>query len=190
MSMPQPGDFMVCTSYGGSLLARIGSALIRWGTDAPVSHAAVYIGDSKIIQAEPGGASLARWDSAANETWSTGRLPFPITDAQRAGICTAAMSFQGTPYGVLDIIAITMAQHRLGRLVHPERPLDAQPWWVRRLIDPGTVICSQLVVLAYRAAGLPLCGTELAALVSPGDLWRAIGGNRVRAVQGNVQAEQ
>lgn len=173
--MPQPGDFMVCAHTGGSLAARIESGIIRWGTDAPVSHAAVYVGDGMIVQAEPGGADRVPVSLHPNAVWSTDAAITQPTAAQRATIVKTALAMMGVPYGWLDIVAIAVAQRRAGRVVDPTVPLDHQPWWVRRLMSGGRVICSQLVTISWRAAGIPLCAPQPAGLVSPGDLWRALG---------------
>jgi len=72
---------------------------------------------------------------------------------------------KGIPYNWPDIVAIGLAQRRLGRLVTP------RSWLARRLSRGDRLICSQLVDVCYEAAGLHLFTDHRpAGLVSPGDL--------------------
>lgn len=156
---PLLGDYAVVATHG--LAARA----IRWGTESFVNHAYVYVGDGWIMEANPGGAALAKLAECDDLTiWSTGRLGMTLNDDQRHRIVMTALSFAGTKYGWLDIIAITLAQRRLGHVV------NSRTWWVRRLQSMRSVICSQLVDDAYKAAGADLFPGREPGLVSPGDL--------------------
>lgn len=187
---------MLVTPTYGSRFDRMLGGLIRFGTatkdptgrwvTANVNHAAVYIGDGKIVQAQPGGAAVSNWDEYGDSAyWSVNGLgqrqpdgslvPLPpLTDTQRQVIVSNALSLVGTPYGFLDIVAIGIAQGRfhLGFLVDVNEPLHDQPWWVRRVTDQRTLICSQLVDLTYGRAGVELFADHrLPGLVSPNDLY-------------------
>lgn len=87
---------------------------------------------------------------------------------QRAAIVKAAYSYVGEQYNALDIVAIALAQARLGHVV------DGDEWWVKRLSDDHMPICSQLVVNADRMAGIDLAPGKLSGLVSPGDLGKLL----------------
>lgn len=157
-AVPELGDFGVVRTEG------IGSALIRFGTDSPVNHAFVYVGDGQIVEAEPGGALLSPVNRHGDKVvWSTGAVTLATIERQR--IACYARTLVGTPYGWPDIVAIALAQRRLGELV------DSRTWWVRRIQTLDTLICSQLVDVAYNRAGVHLFDDgRLPGLVSPGDL--------------------
>lgn len=171
-----PGDYLVTPTHG-NWRTRIAAFLIRYGTESPVNHSALYVGEvagydkPQIIEARPGGAGYADWDSYSDCTWSTSRLPLDLvpTDEQRILIAQAATGMVGTPYGWLDLVAIALAQRRLGRVV------DGDEWWVRRIASSRTLICSQLVDRAYLEAGVHLFDDgRIPGLVSPGDLSRLL----------------
>jgi hypothetical protein len=162
---PLPGDFgVVATS--GPWLDRIAAHLIRWGTDSPVNHAFIAIGDGRIVEAVRH-VKVDFADQYDDIVWSTGRLPDTLTPStsQRQEIVNAALAMVGDRYNVLDILAIGLAQKRVGHLV------SDQTWWAKRLSADGREICSQLVDKAYLEAGLHLFDDgRLPGLVSPGDL--------------------
>lgn len=177
MTFPLPGDFMVTPTHGSGL-DRVAGWLIRYGTDSPYNHAALYVGElvgyskPQIVEAWPSGAKLSDWDSYPNGVWSTGRLPSGLTPTgeQRTRIVAAGLSMVGIPYGWLDLIAITFAQRRLGR------PVDGDEWWVRRIGDMRTAICSQIVDQSWLLGGVHLFEDgRLPGLISPGDLGRLLG---------------
>lgn len=190
----RPGDILTTPTYGNLLDRTLGRA-IRFGTatqdptgkwvDAPVNHAAIYLGGGKIVEAQPGGAAISAWDKYGNDAvWSVNGLgqrqtdgslrPLPpLTSTQRDEIAGHACQMVGTPYGYLDIVAIGIGQRRmhLEYVVDPAKPLADQPWWVRRITSPHTLICSQLADLAYARAGIELfADNRLPGLVSPNDI--------------------
>lgn len=162
---PLPGDFGLVRSTPGTWIDHVACDLIEFGTDSPYCHAFVYIGGGKIVEAVRH-VQIAEASNYSDIAWSTGRLGPAITPnpAERAAIVKAAMSYVGESYNALDIVAIALAQARMGHEV------DGGEWWVKRLSDDHMQICSQLVVNAYRMAGLDLAPGKLSGLVSPGDL--------------------
>lgn len=174
---PLPGDFFV-TSNGpldSSLRGSISSNLIQWGTNSPYNHAGLCVGRATVVEAQPGGAKLSQIAGylGANTAWSAMQLD----DAQRTAVAIAGKSLVGVPYGWLDIVAIALAQKRLGRwkLVDADKPDDQQPWWVRRLARTDRLICSELVDYACFLGGVHLFDDGRPfGLVSPGDLGRLI----------------
>lgn len=168
---PQIGDFGLITYKSGSLIDEIAERLISFGTNSPFVHAFVYAGNNQIVEAARH-VQVSPVTSYTNITWSTGRLPANLipTDLQRQAIVQAALSYVGQSYNLLDILAIALAQVRLGRIV------DGDEWWAKRLSDDHMAICSQLVVNAYRAAGVDLFPGKLSGLVSPGDLGNLLTG--------------
>lgn len=166
---PLPGDFGIVTHQHGPWTNRLAEWAISWGTQSPATHALIYAGNGQIVEA----VRHVRVSPAATYrqlTWSAGHLPPHLvpSDQQRREIVTAARSYVGESYNVLDLIAIALAQRRLGR------EIDSDDWIARRLDNDGMKICSQLVSAAYTAAGIELCPGKLAALVSPGDLYNLL----------------
>lgn len=180
MSNPQPGDFFV-TATSGNLLDKFFAWCIRFGTESTVNHAGIYIGNGQIVEAV---RSVVRGTESEypNAVWSNGMAPkylyivpkwnysVTLTEDQRQAIVSAAQSYVGRPYGYLDILAIGLAQKRFGSSVSRV----SKWWWVKRIEKSKALICSQLVVEAYRAAGVDLAPGVPAGLVSPGDLLRRI----------------
>lgn len=167
MTTPLPGDFGV-TATGG-----LAAKIIRWGTQSSVNHAFVCVGGGVIVEANPGGAALNHVESYPNAVWSSGHIK--LTDTQRTNIAAAAQFLIGTPYGWADIVAIALAQRRADDIIKPDAPIGAQPWIVRRVQSLHTLICSQLVDLAYEMAGVELFADgRIPGLVSPGDLLNKI----------------
>jgi cell wall-associated NlpC family hydrolase len=165
MSTPQPGDFGLVGSHPGPWWQRLAESAIRFGTDSPVDHAFVYVGDGRIVEAVSR-VRISMDTGYPDVIWSSGRLGRLTPDPdQRREIVKAALGYCGEAYNMLDIIAIGLAQRRMGSLV------DGDEWWVRRLSDNHRLICSQLVDAAYLAAGIHLfTDGRLPGLVSPGDL--------------------
>jgi uncharacterized protein YycO len=164
-TVPLLGDFGLVGKHPGSWLDHAAQDLISFGTDSPFVHAFVYVGNGQIVEAVRH-VKVSPVTAYHDITWSTGRLAPELTpnQAQRMVIAKAAMSYVGQAYNLLDILAIALAQPRLGRQV------DGDEWWVKRLSDDHMQICSQLVVNAYRMAGVDLVPGTLSGLVSPGDL--------------------
>ena len=78
-------------------------------------------GMGKILEAEPGGSRYNTIDAYPDAIWSSDRIP--LTDAQRIKIIADALNFLGIPYGFLDIVAIALAQSRLGSETRPPKAL-------------------------------------------------------------------
>lgn len=173
MTEPLPGDFFT-TKTAGPFMDRFAAWVIRWGTarringgwvDAPVNHAGLYVGDGVIVEAV-GKVRYGNIDEYPDAHWSTGRLPAALTpnDAQRKAIVDAAHAMVGRPYGWLDLLAIGLAQKRVGAHV------TSDTWWARRLSSGRTLICSETVEVGYAAGQIQLCPGVLPGLVSPEDL--------------------
>lgn len=151
---PLPGDFGVVRTGGWQ------GRLIRIGTDSPVNHAFVYVGDGKVIEARPGGAGYARLSKYRNVKWSTGVPSLELTDAQRAQVFAAAERLVGTPYSWVDIAALSLACLGLRW-----RALD------KRIERLDRLICSQLAdVLRERIGSHLFTDGRLPCQVTPGDL--------------------
>lgn len=189
----RPGDIFVTPTYGSGFDRFVGAS-IRYLTatkdeygiwhDAKGNHAGIYVGDGKIVEAEPGGARLSPVTNVLrNAYWSVNGLQMrridgtmtpiePLSEIERSTLVDEACKLLGIPYGFLDIAAIAVAQRRVGGFVNPAKSLHDQPWWVRRIESQHTLICSQLVDLAYHNAGIHLFeDNRIPGLVSPNDLF-------------------
>lgn len=165
MTTPLPGDFFITATYG-SRLDRLLAFLIRWGTDSPVNHAGIFLGDNSICEAEPGGARISTgfYD---NCIWSTGHID--LTDDERTRIVYQAKLMRGVPYSWLDIVAITLAQKRLGGRI------NSNSWIAKRISSDKTLTCAELVDRVYNLAGIQLFKDgRLPGLIAPADLYNLI----------------
>ena len=155
--MPLPGDF-ACVSMGGEA-GRLVALGERLNGDAftQYQHAFVYMGASKIVEAEPGGAQERPLQGYGSIVWSTGKIP--LTAAQRGKIVAAAAGYIGTDYSFLDYFAL--AARRLHIPV---------PGLRRYIASTGHMICSQLVSRCYLDAGVPLFPGEWTGYNTPADL--------------------
>lgn len=162
---PLVGDFGLVTHTPGGWLDHAAADLIRWGTESNYAHAFVYVGNGKIVEAVRH-VQVAPVTDYTGIVWSTGRLGPGLTPttAQRHSIALAAMGYVGESYNAMDIVAIALAQARMGHEV------DGDEWWVKRLSDDHMLICSQLVACAYRFAGIDIFPGVLSGLISPGNL--------------------
>jgi uncharacterized protein YycO len=166
---PLVGDFGLVHRANGKWLDRIAQDAIEWGTDSSYCHAFVYVGNGQLVEAVRH-VQVAPVTNYQDIVWSTGKLgpDHTPTQVQRQAIARAAMSFVGESYNIVDILAIALAQARLGHVV------EGDEWWVKRLSDDHMQICSQLVVNAWRLGGIDLAPGKLSGLVSPGDLGKLL----------------
>lgn len=165
MTEPASGDFGLCRITGGvGLLIRTGQWLAGGGfTD--LEHAFVYVGDGRIVEAEPGGARLADVAEYADRPirWSTDRIP--LRDEQRTRIVAAARGYVGVPYSFADYAAI--AAHRFH--------LPGGPALRHYVATSEHMICSQLVDQAYLDADVHLFSDgRWPGYVRPADLYGLI----------------
>lgn len=166
---PQLGDWGLIREFQGPWYDKLFADLINWDTDSEFHHVVVNIGNGRIVEAVRT-VRIDFTDQYDEIIWCTGRLPAPLvpTDAQRQRIVQAALAMVGDKYNALDILAIGLAQKRLGQLV------DGDEWWVKRLSKDHREICSQVADMAWKAAGIEMFPGRLPGLVSPGDMGRLL----------------
>lgn len=152
---PQPGDFCVVRTRG--LVAR----LIRLITRSPWNHAAVFVTQTEIVEAQPFGAARDRFGYTV-AAFSSGIVV--LTDQQRADITARALELVGTPYGFLDLLSLGCLQYGI------------KPRFIRnRVRRSDRLTCAQLVDACYAAAGLHLFTDNRVPMdVTPGDLGRLL----------------
>ena len=142
--------------------------VIRAFTSSTVDHAFVVLGGGLIAEATVWGCrvdGIAQYQGQTMFTDAGDR----VSASQRSQICKQARSYAGREYGWPDIALIGL------------RRLGVRAGWLRRVLaDRDALICSELVALAGAAGGQDwLCGTGDAALVTPADLSRRPGMERV-----------
>jgi len=142
----RPADIVVSTTRAGA------SGVIRIGTGAVVSHAALYVGQGDVIEAIGRGVVRRGLDAALADDALAVAYRCPKVDATIANrIIGFAVAQLGKAYSVKG--AVLSSDKILCRLVGP---------------IPATFFCSQLVFESYRRAGMPLTGTP-SQCVTPGD---------------------
>lgn len=149
---PKPGDYFVVADGHG-----IVPYLIEAFTGSHYYHAGLYLGDGQIIEAMADGADIHPVTNyvGCHLLWSD----FDLSDDVRAQICSYARTLEGKPYNELDIIALALSAW------------DLTPAWVWNRLGSGkSLICSQLVTVAYRHAGIALAPKKAACRVTPADL--------------------
>lgn len=149
---PRPGDYGVVKTNGWA------ARLIQFGTRSRWNHAFIYIGGGKLIEANPKGVAISPISKYPKIAWNQHE---ELTDDQRKLIVKGAKHFDKAPYGFFDIG--NLALRILGlKILANTKLLEA-------LAKRQGVICSELVSLAYKSAGIDLTGIPDHE-VTPGDL--------------------
>lgn len=170
----QPGDFFLVSFDGknpnisdpnhwlknGGLI-RIGQWLNGDGF-GEYEHAAIYVGNGTIIEAQNTGVAVAkasRYDN--NDTlWSTGLIVNTVE--QQTLIASAAYRYVGTPYSWMDYAALAAKRLHLNPLAPELRSYVA---------STGHMICSQVVDQCYQDGGVHLFDDgRWPGYVTPGSL--------------------
>ena len=156
--MPELGAFGVTATSGWK------AWVIRAVTRSDVNHAFVYVGDGRIVEANPSGAAVGNVDEYPHAIWSH----MALTTQQRHAIANAADTLVGTPYSWVDDACIGLADLFGWHVPEPVRA---------RLSGRSRLMCSQLVDVAYSKAGVHLFPDgRIPGDVSPGDLLHLIEG--------------
>lgn len=145
----RPGDFALVRTNG------VIGWLIRVVTRSQYNHARLIVADNgTVLEANPTGAEVGHV-RAGDVVVSV-----PLTDEQRAQIPFVAIHLLGRPYGFLDVAALGLS--RLGLRIPSVR---------RRIANPRTLFCSQLVDLAWANVGFQaFADGRTPQDVTPGDL--------------------
>jgi uncharacterized protein YycO len=128
------GDIIVSTTDAGV------STGIRIGTSSAVSHAAMYDGAGMLIEAVGHGVVATPIGTAlADDTLAVAYRRTEMNDEERRKVVEWALKQIGVPYSVLG--AVLSVDKLACSVTGPQK---------------GTFFCSQLVLEAYRQAGIPL----------------------------------
>jgi len=175
MTEPQPGDFFVVQVKGIiGFLIRLGQWLAGCGW-SKYQHAGIYVGNGKVVEAEPGGARIADLSEYDGRpiAWSTGLIP--LTDWQRNLLVmyAEAEALLKTPYSALDYFAIALHRFRI--------PVPGLRGYIK---SSRHMICSQLVDWLYNEVHVKLfVDDRWDGYVTPADLGNLIESLRARRSQ-------
>ena len=149
---PRKGDYVVVKTSGWlGLIIRIGT-VSRW------NHAFIYIGDDKIVEANPKGVEISplRYERVA---WNNHE---ELTDEQREKIVQLSLDQVGRGYSFLTIALIILRILGMKVLANSKFLLKAA--------EKDGYICSELVSEVYFNAGVNLLPHKPDYTTVPGDL--------------------
>jgi len=167
----RPGDIILTSE------ATLRSAGIRLMTFAPVSHAAVYVGNGQVVEAIGSGVRVRTLRKLLEEESIALALRYPeLTDLQAKSVRTVALEKVGRNFnyvGMAMYVPFTI-NRRLCEL--PMMPATARNWCLRGIggvhhlvTSKRALFCSQLVLQSYRQAGVPITDAD-PRLISPADI--------------------
>lgn len=163
-SEPDIGD-LGCVNVKGDVgwLIRIAQFLnkVNWKLwtwaklwkQARSEHVVVYVGDGNVVEAEPGGARLAKLSEYDGRPILWVRCP----DQHSQAVAAAAMALIETPYGWLDYAALAARRFHI-------------PILKRVALSTSSMICSTLGVVAARRGGWGLLLQTPAGYIDPADV--------------------
>jgi hypothetical protein len=167
----QPGDILLTSMPG------FAAAGIELMTIAPVSHAALYIGDGEIVEAVRSGVGTRSIDEVMAEETLVLVMRYPdLSAAQAQQVREYALRHEGAGF---NFVAVTL--HIPFAVSRRFCELPLVPGTVRDACIRGMGVfhqvaakesrffCSQLVVQAYRHAGVRVTDADT-RLISPADL--------------------
>jgi uncharacterized protein YycO len=167
----QTGDILLTATSG------VASVGIRAATLAPVSHAALYVGDGQVVEAVVKGVQMRSMVKFLDEESTVVAFRHPkITTENAQNLKAFAMNQIGKSYNHVGIMlhAPFAIERRICELplipgVIREACLKGIAQIQLGAMRDNSFFCSQLVVAAYAAAQTPLVATD-PRFVSPGDL--------------------
>lgn len=167
----RPGD-IILTSDPGFV-----SASIQLMTLAPVSHAAIYIGDGKVVEAVRPAVRVRPLDEAMAEGTVVLAFRHPELSAEQArNISNYALQKTGTGFNYFGVtlhvpFSVTRRLCELPFVPSPLRDACLRGFGVIHYLAAAEsqTFCSQLVLDAYRQAGVPITDAD-PRLISPADI--------------------
>ena len=167
----RPGDILLTASDG------LASAGIRALTFAPVSHAAIYLGDERVAEAVGQGIVVRTLAAVLREESVVVAFRHPgLSPAQAERIGRFAEARVGERYNTLGVLLLApfALERRVCEL--PLVPGPVRDFCIRGIaaiqLGAGSsdrFFCSQFVLEAYARAGLPITEAD-PRLVSPADI--------------------
>jgi uncharacterized protein YycO len=167
----QPGDILLTSMPGFT------AASIELLTFAPVSHAALYIGDGRIVEAVRSGVGERSIDEVMADEKVALVLRYPdLTIAQARRIREYAQDKTGAGFNFIGItlqipyeISRRACELPLVPAVLRDACIRAMGVFSHLAATEGRLFCSQLVLQAYRHAGVQLTEAD-PRIISPADI--------------------
>lgn len=150
---PEIGDYGVVKTNG------VIGFLIRLGTQSRWNHTFIYIGDDRIVEANPTGVAISSVSKYPTIAWSKHE---DLDHTKRSKIQNHAIEQVGKPYGFIDITIILFRIFGLDLF-------GTKKFWTRLVANRDGFICSELVAECYESADVKLINKPN-CLVTPGDL--------------------
>ena len=142
---PKPGDILLFSHARGF------SKLIPWFTGSRYYHCGLYEGDGHVVEARPNG--VQRRDLKLDPHMAFRVIPMPENAGESA--LNHSRSCIGKRYGVLDVFFIVL-RHYFPRFTPPYSSCNS-------------LVCSELIIDAWREAGLDLFPGQDSAAIIPAD---------------------
>lgn len=167
----RPGDIILTSQ------PTLRSAGIQLMTFAPVSHAAVYVGNGQVVEAVGSGVRVRTLAKLMEEEAVAVALRYPELSAEQAkGVRSVAMEKVGRSFNYVGVALHVpfSINRRLCEL--PMIPSLVRDACVRGIggihhlvTSRRALFCSQLVLQSYRQAGVPITDAD-PRLISPADI--------------------
>lgn len=167
----KPGDILLTADNGYQ------SVGVRVMTVAPVSHAALYIGDGRIVEAVGTGVREITVDYAVNHDSVIAVFRHPeLREAHYPPLTSFVLDKVGRSYNYLGIVlqAPFSIQRRMCEM--PFLTAEARDFCLKRMaslqmgtFDDNTFFCSQLILEAFNHVGVPITSAH-PRWISPADL--------------------
>jgi len=167
----EPGDILLSSE------PTVMSVGIRLMTFAPVSHAAVYVGDSQIVDAMRWGVRVRALNELLEEAAVVLVLRYPELSAEQAAVIReysvnksgAGFNFLGITLHVPFSVARRVCELPLVPAVIRDACIRSFGVVHRLAASESRLFCSQLVLQAYRHAGVLVTHAD-PRLISPADI--------------------
>lgn len=143
----KPGDILVSTEEAGI------SKNIRDVTRAAYSHAALYVGDGKIIDATKAGVTKRDLSALTDPASRVGVIRVDqLTDKARDKVLATANKLVGKSYNYLGMVFGIVGE--LKPSLRLQRLLQGEPFKVTGSTFGFGYFCSELVIKSYATAGI------------------------------------
>lgn len=167
----QPGDIILTAAPS------LAAAGIQLMTLAPVSHAAIYVGHKKVVEAVRSGVQVRHLDDLLGQATVALVLRYPeLSVEQGRSVSDYALQKTGTDFNFLSVtlhvpFSIKRIVCELPLVPSPVRDACIRGLGVIHYLatSESRLFCSQLVLQAYQHAGVPLTDAD-PRLVSPADI--------------------
>ena len=166
----RPGDILLSAGKG------VVAASVQLVTLAPVSHAALYVGEGVVVEAVRPEVHVRRIEDVVAEERLVLVLRHPdLTPEQAKAVSDYALQKTGTGFNFLGVtlhvpLALSRRACELPLVPSPIRDACIRSFGVIQYAAAGErLFCSQLVLEAYRQAELPITAAG-PRLISPADI--------------------